>query len=130
MSTKKEIKDLYIDVEYDTLNFPLTSTEYANLEKSILKDGIYVPIIINSKNIILDGHHRFKICKENSIDVIDTIVKNFDDSLEEKEFVIETNLNRRHYTMGQKAELGLKLLEIEKEKAKLRQQEAGKIYGE
>jgi transposase len=36
------------------------------------------------------------------------------------EFVIEANLSRRHLNSFQKAEIGLKLLEIEKEKAKKR----------
>jgi N6-adenosine-specific RNA methylase IME4 len=49
------------------------------------------------------------------------IVKEFNDKLEEKEFVIEVNLKRRHLDIIQKCELAEKIEAIEREKAKMRQ---------
>ncbi|RKY02026.1 hypothetical protein DRP77_08600, partial [Candidatus Poribacteria bacterium] len=52
----------------------------------------------------------------------------FDNELDEKLFVIDANLSRRHLNIAQKAELGLKRLEIERERAKERQRKAGELY--
>jgi len=111
---------LQINPEYERLVPPLTSKEYLQLKTSIKKDGQWVPIIVNKDNIILDGHHRYKACFELRIDPHFTH-KIFGSSLLEKKFVIECNLKRRHLNDFQKAELGIPLLAIEKELAKLRQ---------
>ena len=52
----------------------------------------------------------------------------FDSELDERLFVIDVNLSRRHLNIAQKAELGLKRLEIERERAKERQRKAGELY--
>jgi uncharacterized protein YqfB (UPF0267 family) len=86
------------------------------LKESISKNGYWeeYPIIVNDNNEILDGHSRWKACQELGIQP--TIkVKHFE-SKEEVRFVIETNLNRRHLNAFQKAELALKLIELEKTK--------------
>ena len=44
------------------------------------------------------------------------MVKHFEDSLLEKKYVIECNLERRHLTTYQKIELGIALLDIENDK--------------
>jgi len=54
-------------------------------------------------------------------------VRKFEDKLLEKKFVIEANLRRRHLNKFQLVELGVPLLEIEKELAKKRQAAGGKI---
>jgi len=48
-------------------------------------------------------------------------VKNFDNPLLEKKFVIESNLKRRHLTTFQKIEMALPLIEIERELSRERQ---------
>ena len=63
---------LIIKSEYAGLVPALSSQEYQSLKRSIKENGQYVPIIINSNNIILDGHHRFRICKELGIKPIVT----------------------------------------------------------
>jgi ParB-like chromosome segregation protein Spo0J len=62
---------------------------------------------VNQDGIILDGHHRYKACQELGIEP-NTLVKEFNDKLEEQDFVIDCNLNRRHLNDFQKAELALK----------------------
>ena len=39
------------------------------LKDSIKKDGLHYPIVVNSKGEILDGHHRYRICKELDIPI-------------------------------------------------------------
>ena len=123
-----QIKKLKIKNEYANLISPLSDEDYKNLESSIVKDGLIYPLIVNIEDIILDGHHRYKICKEHGITEIETIRKYFTDELDEREFVITCNLNRRHLTTAQRAELGVKLLEIEDQKAKRRQLAGLKQY--
>ena len=96
--------------------------EYQVLKQSISNKGLHLPIIVNQDNVILDGHHRYKICKELYIKPLFE-VKRFDNPLDEKEFVIEINLKRRQLNDFQKAELAYELENIEKERARQRQSE-------
>ena len=90
------------------------------MKNSIKQDGLHYPIVINSKEEILDGHDRYKICTELDIP-IKYEIRAFNNSLEEKRFVIDINLKRRQLNDFQKAELAYKLEDIYKEQAKLRQ---------
>lgn len=112
---------LKINDEYAALVPPLTQNEYTILKNSIKKsNGNIVPITINQDRIILDGHHRYRACLE--LDLTAKIeVKEFDGTIEQKEIIIDLNLNRRQLNDFQKAELGYKLHEIEKERARVRQ---------
>ena len=58
------------------------------LKDSIKKDGLHYSIVISSKGEILDGHHRYRICKELDIP-IKSEIKYFEDAIEEKKFVID-----------------------------------------
>ncbi len=109
--------ELKIKPEYERLNDPLTPEEYEALKESIKKEGQKVPIVVNKQGIILDGHHRFKICKELGIEPKYRIEEHED----EIEYVLIANLLRRHYNAFQKAERGMFLYEREKKKAKERQ---------
>ncbi len=108
-----------INPEYVKLINPLTKLEYDVLKISISNRGLHLPIIINQDNVILDGHNRLKICQELGIEP-KFEVKEFQDPLQEKEFVIEINLKRRHLNNFQIAELEYKMEEVYKERAKLR----------
>ena len=119
MATKSNMQ-LFIDIEYERLVPPLNKQDYERLYNSIKNNGLREPIVINEHGAILDGHNRFKICEELYLP-LKTRVETFGNSLLEKKYVIETNLERRHLNDFQKAELGIPLLEIEKELAKLRE---------
>ena len=80
-----------------------------------------IPVIINQDDVLLDGHYRLKACTELGIKV-EYQVKNFTDPLEEEKFVIETNVIRRQQNEFQRVESGFALEDIEKEKARQRQQ--------
>jgi ParB-like chromosome segregation protein Spo0J len=113
--------EIIVTPEYEQLIPQLTSIEYTNLKQSIKENnGNIIPIIVNKEGIIIDGHHRFKACKELGI-TPKIEIQEFSDSISEKEFIITINLNRRHLNQFQISLLGYKLEEIEKQKAKIRQ---------
>jgi len=108
-----------MNYEYERLVPPLTPKEYANLKQSIKENnGNNIPIIINKEGIILDGNNRYKACLELRLDPRIEI-QEFSDPILEKEFIITINLNRRHLNQFQISELGYKLEEIERQKAKI-----------
>lgn len=61
--------DIVIDPEFNELIPPLSDEEYNGLENNILTYGYNkkYPITVWN-NIIIDGHHRYKICKAHGID--------------------------------------------------------------
>jgi N6-adenosine-specific RNA methylase IME4 len=112
--------NLKIKREYESILPKLPKEEYEALKESIAKEGLHYPIIVNPNGIILDGHQRYRICKELGIKP-KVKIRVFKNPLLEKRFVIETNLLRRHLNDYQKAELAYPLLEIERELARQRQ---------
>jgi ParB-like chromosome segregation protein Spo0J len=109
--SKPQIK---INPEYGSLVPELSPEEYESLKKSIKKNGLYVPITVNRNGIVLDGHHRYRACQELGIEP-KTLVREFNDKLNEQLFVIDCNLIRRQLNSFQRTELALKskpLLEV------------------
>jgi len=98
---------------------PLTPAEYEALKESIRINGQLNPIIVNPEGYILDGVHRYRACMELGVEP-KYIIEKFDDPLEEKKFVIESNLMRRQLTKFQRIEIALPLIEIERELAEKR----------
>ena len=116
---------LHLNPEYDKLLPRMSDEEFTELKRSIQNEGQHYPIIVNENLEVLDGHHRFRACTELGIEP-DFEVKQFDDKLLEKKFVIEANLRRRHLNNFQLVELAVPLLEIERALAKQRQSKGGK----
>ena len=56
----------YIDPEFKRLLPELSETELEYLEANIIQDGCRDPIVLWN-NIIVDGHHRYEICKRHRI---------------------------------------------------------------
>ena len=111
---------LSISREYANLLPRPSVTEFESLKQSIVEHGQGVPIIVNQNGIVLDGHNRYRACKELGI-AVQYYIKEFDDPFEEKKFVIEVNVTRRHINDYKRAEIGYTLERIEAEKAKSRQ---------
>ena len=75
--------NIKINPEYSKLINPLSKVEYEILKNSISNKGLHLPIIVYQDNVILDGHNRYKICKE--LDIKPRFeVKRFDDPLDER----------------------------------------------
>ena len=119
---------LTVNSEYDKLVPKLFSEEYTSLKDSIRENGLWMPIIVNNDGEILDGHHRFRACVELEISPKHAI-REFENKLLEKKFVIECNLKRRQLNDFQKSELGIELLQINEDLAKERmiQAHTGKL---
>jgi ParB-like chromosome segregation protein Spo0J len=108
-----------INPEYANLVRKLSESEYKELKESISKRGLHIPIVVNQKGEILDGHNRFKICQELGIEPA-FVIKEFDDPEEEKIFVIEANIQRRQLSDFDRIELVHKIQSIEAQRAEKR----------
>ena len=117
--------NLTVDPVYQNLVHAVTPEEYESMKESIKKNGLWLPIIVNEKGIILDGHTRYKICKELGIP-LKHAERKFENEWVEKKFVIESNLRRRQLNDFQKSELGIPLQRINQEISKLKMSEGGK----
>jgi hypothetical protein len=124
---------IQINEEYQNLVSPLTEQEYIALKQSIRDNGLWLPIVVNAKGIVLDGHHRLKICRELGIEPRYEIME-FESANHEALFVIDCNLKRRHQNQFQKLESALKakpyLLEIAKKNSQsnLKQNQSSEKY--
>lgn len=63
---EKKLYDLTVDPELETFMPPLSDNEKKALETDILANGCRTPLIVWN-GIIIDGHHRYAICKKNGI---------------------------------------------------------------
>lgn len=88
---------IIINAEYEKLIPPPTDEDYQGLYESIKEEGLKIPIVVNENNVILDGHHRYKICKELGKE-IRTVEYRFLTPEDELNFVIDSNIERRHLT--------------------------------
>ena len=103
--------------EYSELVPEVSNSDYEILKQSIKENGLLIPLVVNQNHTLLDGYHRLKACNELGIKPLISIRK-FENSLEEKKFVIEVNHNRRHLTPFQRVELQYKLESIDAELCK------------
>ncbi len=111
-------QELRIDEEFAALIPPLTDDEYTCLEQSILAEGCRDPII-TWNGIIIDGHHRFKICKKHKI-AFQTVQKEFASRDEVILWMIQNQLGRRNLSEFQRIEIVRKYEEAVKAHAEQR----------
>lgn len=107
-----------IDEEFAALIPPLTEDEQRQLEANLLADGCCDPLVIWQKEgLLLDGHNRYRICREHNIGFA---VRRIDlpDRDAAKVWVIRNQFGRRNLTPYQRAELALKLEPLIAAKAK------------
>ena len=120
--------DIIINKEYEETVPRVSDEDFEKLKESIKDSGQWYPIIVNSSGVILDGHHRFRVCKQLGLKP-QYVVKDFENELYEKLFVIDANLKRRHLNDFQRTEVALKAKPILEEIARERQIELGKSQG-
>lgn len=60
---------------------PLSGEQLAALEKDILQNGCYAPIIVNEDLVVVDGHNRQQICTRHDLPYKMAVFA-FDDLLE------------------------------------------------
>lgn len=112
--------------EYADIFPMMDNIDFDNLKKDILENGFDKsrPIIIYEDKI-LDGRNRFKACKE--LGIIPSIEKY--EGKEPLQFVISTNLNRRHLTDSQRACIAQDVLPLLEVDAKKRMTHVDNTYG-
>lgn len=116
-----EIK-FYTKEEYVTLIPSVSTADFERLKKSIQEEGgLLMPIILNQDNVVLDGHHRLRACKELGLSVSYTTKDFTNRPLEELRYVVSVTLHRRHLYEFQWAEIGLKMDKLIRQIAKERQ---------
>lgn len=112
-------QELRIDDEFAALIPPLTDDEYTRLEQSIISEDCHDAIVVWN-DIIVDGHNRYKICKQRSID-FQTVQKSFSSRQEVILWIIQNQLGRRNLNDFQRVEIVRKYEEAVKAQAKQRQ---------
>ena len=63
---EKQVYELKVDPELEAFLTPLTEQEENALEKNIIENGCRTPLVIWNGTIV-DGHHRYRICRKNNI---------------------------------------------------------------
>lgn len=111
--------EIRINPDFQRLLKPLSPNRYESLKKSIKEHGLFHAIVVNKQGYILDGHNRFKICKELGI-APSYVVKEFPDKLSEELFILESHIERRQLSDFEIIELAKPLIGIERKLAEQR----------
>ena len=108
----------------------LSSEEYNQLESNIIKEGCRDALIVwrNGSDWLLDGHNRYEICKKHGIE-FKTILKEFDNESEAKQWIILNQFGRRNLSLYQRSVLALKFENIYREQGKENLKISGLKYG-
>lgn len=96
-----------------------TKEERMSLKEDINLHGQHDPIVINRDGFILDGYTRYEICQELGIEVKYRI-QDFATKDEEKRYVINCNIRRRHLNSFQRVELMYDIFKMERKLANKR----------
>ena len=94
--------------EFAELLPPLTEEQLAALEKDLLANGCYSPVIINDDMQIVDGHNRQRLCEKHEIPYR-MIVFSFEDKLEAKQWALDTQKGRRNLDKWELGKIALRL---------------------
>jgi len=109
--------ELKINKDLEKVIAKMFPEQYETLKNSIKEIGLKEPIEAMFDGTIVDGHHRYKACKELGIEPSYNILKDIKTLEQAKEYAVVINIARRHLNSFQKAEMGMALLEVEKELA-------------
>lgn len=114
---KQVYKDEELKIHPAAMLMPeMPEDEYIELKASIKMAGLQDSIVILNGEII-DGRHRFRACMELGISPHrKTLGERYGTLTDPYQYVIATNLHRRHLTTSQKAAIGV---ELKKHYAKL-----------
>lgn len=99
-----KIENVHIDINLHTFLSSLTEQEELQLEDNIQKQGCINPLLVWRRDMnhwtIIDGHHRFLICKKHGIP-FKVCEGDFENEAQVKAFMIENQLGRRNLTPSQ-----------------------------
>lgn len=94
-------------------SFPLlTGTEFADLVESIENRGLVHKIVVTHDGILVDGRNRWAALEALGVPIDDTVREVLPEDTSEEfilEFIVSSNMHRRHLNASQKAILGAEL---------------------
>lgn len=94
------------DHPYESVLPPLALEEFEALRAEIEACGeVRVPIEVDERGRILDGHHRERIARELGIEAPRRVVPGLASDAERRAYAIRANLVRRNLSPSQKADL-------------------------
>lgn len=111
MSNQRQSK-LRIDREFQALIKPLAKEEYTQLEQSILSEGLRDNLILwKGQDILLDGHHRLRICREHKIGIPESKKTRIELANRDKAkfWIIQNQFARRNLNKLERCMLALKI---------------------
>ena len=113
------MKEYKIDPELNEVLPDLSNEDYKALEESLLTEGFKgAPIIIwQGKDIIIDGHNRYQICKKHNIPFEAKEIE-FSNKDEVTLWMVKQQMVRRNLTPLQRIELAEKYRPMYRKKAK------------
>lgn len=131
--------NIQINEEFEDLLPPLSKEDYDLLEQSLLKNGfeqkfgrikVWFSKGNNGKGYIVDGHNRFKICKEHGIKLGNGDFERvkFDSKDDVKKWMFENQLARRNLSIVDKYEIAERYCAMLKIVAKKNQSDGGKGF--
>ena len=106
---------------------PLSGEQLAALEKDILQNGCYAPIIVNEDLVVVDGHNRQRICTQHHLPYKMAVFA-FDDLLEAKQWALDTQKGRRNLDKWELGKIALKLKPEIEARAKANMSAGGQAY--
>lgn len=127
--------EVVIDPEFQKLLPVLTPEEYKNLEDDIRANGCRDNLIVGvfneegeDKTCLIDGHNRFRICKEHNKSYGIQEPLRFTDREAVVTWIIENQTSRRNMSKFRWAELSLKFKDRFSKEGKENQKKGGKGY--
>ena len=113
--------------EFRDLLPPLSQEQQEALEKDILQNGCYAPVIVDQELRIVDGHNRHAICKDHEIPYT-MLVFEFEDALEVKQWALDTQKGRRNLDNWELGKIALKLKPDVEARAKKNMSAGGQAF--
>lgn len=109
--TKEEQLNITIHEELRSFVDPLTPTEYAALERSLLAEGCRDALVLWN-DILIDGHNRYEICTKHGIEFKTVQNTRFTSIEEVMLWMIDNHLARRSVSDYQRGVLALRKKEL------------------
>ena len=107
-----------------TLLPPLSEEQRSSLEADLLTNGCYSPIVVNEDLAIVDGHNRYEVCEAHNIPYR-MLVFSFENLLEAKQWMVQTQRGRRNLQPWELGKIALKMQNEIKAQARANQSAAG-----
>lgn len=122
------LADLKMDPDFKNLLPELDAETYTALERNILSNGMFNPIIVWN-GFIVDGHNRYSICKAHRIEEVQTKPLNKKTKSEVMQWIVDNQFSKRNLKKSERISLLSKVeAQIAKEAKERQRQYHGNQY--